>query len=327
MKKQIIMYEMLIIIGMMVVSLVFSEPQYRYYVFLTDSSLNIIEKRVTIIDSNRFASDAEFRSNAIPYMAVKSIEFIGDTVAHGLLLSGRAEPTDPGNRGFFTRMYPCSILVNLFDDAMTPGGYHSYFFYGDSVSRKSGLDTIKPNDYMMVKQSEWSNDTVITANEKNSLSSILSDMDIVALQDYSLIIYIYKHSFSNWDNYQRDTSLGLTVVRYLVFVCHELSIQLSTVEKKDGGYGVQRILVNPNPFSLKTTITFSGTQDRESVKLNIIDPTGRVVRSMSGSANGGKVSYVWDGTDKNGKALARGVYVANVVGKGVNMKKLLVLTK
>ncbi len=84
---------------------------------------------------------------------------------------------------------------------------------------------------------------------------------------------------------------------------------------------------NPNPFSPQTTITFSGTQDRESVKLNIIDPTGRVVRSMSGSANGGKVSYVWDGTDKNGKALARGVYVANVVGKGVNLKKLLVLTK
>ncbi len=84
---------------------------------------------------------------------------------------------------------------------------------------------------------------------------------------------------------------------------------------------------NPNPFSPQTTITFSGTQDREAVKLNIIDPTGRVVRTMSGSANGGKVSYVWDGTDQNRKALARGVYVANVVSKGVNMKKLLVLTR
>ncbi len=98
-------------------------------------------------------------------------------------------------------------------------------------------------------------------------------------------------------------------------------------EKINNGIKAQSIVINPNPFSPQTTISFSGALDRAPVKLNIIDPAGRIVRTMSGSANGGKVSYVWDGTDQNRKALARGVYVANVVGKGVNVKKLLVLTR
>jgi hypothetical protein len=99
------------------------------------------------------------------------------------------------------------------------------------------------------------------------------------------------------------------------------------MEWNDVKYNTKQLTINPNPFNLKTNIAISGVQENGVIKLNIIDSNGRIVKIMSANANAGIVSYTWDGTDQNGKAMARGVYVAKAIGMSVNLKKLLVLTR
>jgi len=83
----------------------------------------------------------------------------------------------------------------------------------------------------------------------------------------------------------------------------------------------------PNPFNPRTTVTFEMT-DAQSVKLEICDTRGRVVKQLhNGMVEAGQFETVWNGTDFSGRVLPSGVYLAKLTGSGIGSAYKLVLTK
>lgn len=79
----------------------------------------------------------------------------------------------------------------------------------------------------------------------------------------------------------------------------------------------------PNPFNPATTISFSLTR-RQKVTLEIYDILGRVVtRLIDGMQESGEHSIEWDGTDRDGRAVASGIYLYRIVGEeGTSCRKM-----
>src|SRR4030095_8899601 len=65
----------------------------------------------------------------------------------------------------------------------------------------------------------------------------------------------------------------------------------------------------PNPFQSGTTISFSLSRP-SSVRLDVIDATGRLVRTITSepSLSAGQHQAFWDGVDERGVRCAPGVY-------------------
>ncbi len=75
----------------------------------------------------------------------------------------------------------------------------------------------------------------------------------------------------------------------------------------------KRLVFAPNPSASHVRITLAGypaTQTGESVRLEIVDMAGRLVRVLEGPPDAG---FAWDGRDGRGVALPAGVYLHRVV--------------
>ena len=85
----------------------------------------------------------------------------------------------------------------------------------------------------------------------------------------------------------------------------------------------------PNPFNSGTTIpVFVTTASRSPARtlLRIYNLAGQEVRSLiAGLARPGMNYLSWDGTDRNGRALASGVYIARLDGGAAKTVKLVLL--
>jgi len=83
----------------------------------------------------------------------------------------------------------------------------------------------------------------------------------------------------------------------------------------------------PNPFNPATTLSFS-LPDAAPVRLSIIDPAGRLVRTLlDGVQASGRHTIVWDGRDQEGRGVASGIYFARLAGDGGTTSQKLVLSK
>ncbi len=86
---------------------------------------------------------------------------------------------------------------------------------------------------------------------------------------------------------------------------------------------ISQLLNYPNPFTSSTRFVFllTGTQVPEFMKVQIMTPTGKVVREITQAELGeiriGKnvTDFVWDGTDSYGNQLANGVYLYRVIAR------------
>ena len=88
--------------------------------------------------------------------------------------------------------------------------------------------------------------------------------------------------------------------------------------------------VFPNPFNPRATLRFDVPGERggaRPVRLDIFDPTGRLVRRLvAGPVASGPQSVVWDGRGTDGRALGSGVYFARItIGDYVASQKLTLL--
>ncbi len=88
--------------------------------------------------------------------------------------------------------------------------------------------------------------------------------------------------------------------------------------------------VFPNPFNPRATLSFDVPGERggaRPVRLDIFDPTGRLVRRLiAGPVASGSQSVVWDGRGIDGRALGSGVYFARItIGDYVASQKLTLL--
>jgi hypothetical protein len=70
----------------------------------------------------------------------------------------------------------------------------------------------------------------------------------------------------------------------------------------------------PNPFNDEVLINLSNHLKGGDIRLEIIDITGRVVRSfnLKGAVMGGEEKIAWDATDARGKKVSSGIYFARL---------------
>lgn len=88
-----------------------------------------------------------------------------------------------------------------------------------------------------------------------------------------------------------------------------------------------RLRNEPNPFNPRTTIRFQ-LSSADQVLLEIIDPAGRLVRTLvAGEAmDAGGQEVVWDGRDNNGHLAGSGTYFARLkTTKGFTANKMIML--
>ncbi len=83
-----------------------------------------------------------------------------------------------------------------------------------------------------------------------------------------------------------------------------------------------RIMVHPNPFTNSTKILFQHSPGAE-VRVGVYDLSGKRVNELTGSGN----QAVWNGTDRNGRELAAGVYLLRVEGSGSSASARVVINR
>ena len=83
----------------------------------------------------------------------------------------------------------------------------------------------------------------------------------------------------------------------------------------------------PNPFNPRTTIEYSLVKSTK-VRLEIIDPRGRLVRSLvDEEQSAGVQEAVWDGSDSNGRSVPSGVYFYRLRADELDETRRMVLVK
>ncbi|MCD8481141.1 MAG: T9SS type A sorting domain-containing protein [Candidatus Cloacimonetes bacterium] len=83
----------------------------------------------------------------------------------------------------------------------------------------------------------------------------------------------------------------------------------------------------PNPFNPETTISFDMPK-AGTAKLDIFNVKGQLVKTLfDGTAQYGKTSLVWNGTDNSGKAVTSGVYFYRLSTEGHSETRKMMLMK
>ncbi len=83
----------------------------------------------------------------------------------------------------------------------------------------------------------------------------------------------------------------------------------------------------PNPFNPETTISFDMAQTG-AASLAIYNVKGQLVRSLvNQDLAAGRHSYVWNGTDANGRSVSSGVYFYRLTTPGHTEKRQMILMK
>jgi len=83
------------------------------------------------------------------------------------------------------------------------------------------------------------------------------------------------------------------------------------------------LVVCPNPTTREAYITF-GPQDERGLSLAIYDPSGRLVRDLTGAARSSFGSVCWDGQDAYGHRVTSGVYLVRLTGLSRSLTRKLV---
>jgi len=85
--------------------------------------------------------------------------------------------------------------------------------------------------------------------------------------------------------------------------------------------------VHPTPFNPRTMLTITLAAP-EHIAVAIYDLQGRLVRSLvNGLCPAGPSTVYWDGTDRDGRPLGSGVYLAQCTGSRIKVSQKLVLTR
>lgn len=92
--------------------------------------------------------------------------------------------------------------------------------------------------------------------------------------------------------------------------------------------GITRLSgIYPNPFNPSTTIAFDLASDGR-VELAIYDVRGRLVSVVdSGYRTAGRHQAIWNGQDRDGRAVASGTYFCRFAADGITKTVKLLLAK
>ena len=102
---------------------------------------------------------------------------------------------------------------------------------------------------------------------------------------------------------------------------------LTTLGKKDQKSNPKVITSVPNPFNSNTTIFFTNRL-AGNVTVDIFDLRGRLIQNLLNEFTPVGTSEIsWDGTDRNGRSVASGVFFLRVRTKNETTVKKLILAK
>ncbi len=110
---------------------------------------------------------------------------------------------------------------------------------------------------------------------------------------------------------QYSRNLGLDQGIELVSIPADLVASVVNVEEKQA---IREEIINayPNPFSEKVTLAFV-IDERASVKLDVYDMRGKLVRTLADRAfTPGEHLVNWDGKGGNGSILSGGIYIVSI---------------
>ncbi len=87
---------------------------------------------------------------------------------------------------------------------------------------------------------------------------------------------------------------------------------------------VSRLVLRPNPFSQRTTLSFS-VQEHQQVRVTVHDIQGRLVAILTQGARGpGSHAVQWDGLDVRGRRVAAGTYLVHLENEdGIRSRKII----
>jgi C1A family cysteine protease len=99
-----------------------------------------------------------------------------------------------------------------------------------------------------------------------------------------------------------------------------------SVRSADLRGGELKLLQNaPNPFKASTTVAYEIAR-RARLKVEVVSVEGRLVKTLwTGEAMPGRHQLIWDGTDRDGRRVASGVYLYRVTGEAGNATRKMVL--
>jgi hypothetical protein len=101
-------------------------------------------------------------------------------------------------------------------------------------------------------------------------------------------------------------------------------VEVQAQESQAAEYGVT---ASPNPFNPRTTLYYSLPVSGRG-ELVVYDLAGRRVKTLvSGHIEAGQHAAEWDGRDEQGRRVASGVYLYNLVSGEFNETKRMVLLK
>jgi hypothetical protein len=146
----------------------------------------------------------------------------------------------------------------------------------------TGLLTLAPGDSNTVEVQ-----AVLTEFQPLNINEVLLSID-----------------WSGGPQYEPEAVVGLSSVT---------QDQLTSAPESPPGYGLgagrSELTAAPNPFLRGTEIRFRLTQAQASVRIDVFDVGGRLVRALfSGPLSAGSHEYRWDGLDDHGEARRDGIY-------------------
>jgi hypothetical protein len=84
---------------------------------------------------------------------------------------------------------------------------------------------------------------------------------------------------------------------------------------------------SPNPFSIRTRISFSLPHERHT-RLDVFDVSGRLVTGIvNQTLKGGRHTFTWNGADGEGRAVADGVYFYRLSAGGADRTKKMIVIR
>ena len=99
------------------------------------------------------------------------------------------------------------------------------------------------------------------------------------------------------------------------------------IDDDDGGDAVGSVRFAPNPFRDSTELTLALPAGATSATCAIHDASGRVVRTLEATSDGGQARLVWDGSTDAGDRVAAGIYFALEQAGNLNTSRNLVMLR
>jgi len=226
----------------------------------------------------------------------------------------------------FRQMYVCNetVTVNVSGEVSsgdTEGP--AVEVYLDDYSFRSG-DTAGPTPELIVTLRDESG--LLIARNLEAIDEDAGEKTFVPLhaqidnQPPTDLTYYYRPEVGDYraGTVERKIALGGGSHRITVTAHDSLGNQTrETVQcTVSGALAFFEVMNCPNPFAEDTYFTFMTTTDVDSLVIKIYTASGRFIQKIeAGGLPAGYNQIYWDGRDRDGDALANGVYFYKIVGR------------